>query len=275
MRRLKSVMTPAAAATRPACLVAVAASLTMMAAAGGAAAAVASYRTVEMRPVETGEARPQARQMLNGAPMPEGLPIWALNPERVEVRTPPAENGEIDLILPFTGTTPVSVNGRRLPEGFPIRGINPEAVASVDIEGDHMLVRLKPEAEFRAQETDGLAVNDAEAAAHDADQAAVRAAVDAETRARYQQASAADFRTYCTSGDPGDDGFCAGVMIGHLLQAPDNGLCLPDGLAADAARSSEFVARGKVEVAQLAPRRDEGAREYAERALKAAYPCEA
>lgn len=268
MRRLKAVMRPTDPAGRPACLVAVVVGLTLMTAAGAAAAAVASHRAVEMRPVESDETRPQARQLLNGAPMPEGLPIWALNPERVEVRTPPAGNGEIDLIIPFTGTTPVSVDGRRLPAGFPVRGINPEAVASLEMAGDHMMVRLKSEPEFRAGRGDpGHAGDVAEATA--------RAAANAEAHARYERASAADYRAYCASGDPRDDGFCAGVMLRQLTQASASGLCVPDGLADDPAQSSEFVARGKAEVARTAPRPGEGVSEYTARALKAAYPCEA
>ena len=196
------------------------------------------------------------------------MPIWALNPERVEVRTPPAGDGEVDLIMPFTGTTPVSVDGRRLPAGFPVRGINPEAVASLEMAGDHMMVRLKSEPEFRAgQGGPGQAGDVAEATA--------RAAANAETRARYERASAADYRTYCASGSPGDDGFCAGVMLGQLMQASVNGLCVPEELAADPARSTEFVARGKLEVARMAPRPGESAVAFAGRALRAAYPCDA
>lgn len=94
-----------------------------------------------------------------------------------------------------------------------------------------------------------------------------------ETRDRFRNTSAADYRAYCASVDAAEEGFCAGVIFGHLFQAPGNGLCVPEAGGDEQARLTGIVARGKAEVARLAPRRDEGAYEYSERALKAAYPC--
>lgn len=274
MRRLKAVMTPAAPAGGRIRLVVVAASLALMAAAGGATAAIAAHREVETRfaaaRTETQQPSARARELLNGTPMPEGLPIWALNPRRVEIRTPPTGNGELNLVLPFTGTTPVSVNGRRMPAGFPITAINPEAVAEMDMVGEHMMVRLKSEIEFRGGRTEV-------SQAADAEEAAARGAADAEERDRFRRASAADYKRYCASGEPGEAGFCAGVMFGHLARAADLGLCVPDDLrlgANDTGRLGAFVDRGKAEVARLTPRGDEGASEYAARALRQAYPCD-
>jgi beta-lactamase regulating signal transducer with metallopeptidase domain len=99
---------------------------------------------------------------------------------------------------------------------------------------------------------------------------AAGAALPPGTLARFQRASAADYRTYCASSEPGEAGFCAGVMFSHLNGAPGNGLCVPED---ERARPTGFIARGKAEVARLTPRRDEGAYEYSGRALKAAYPC--
>jgi len=101
------------------------------------------------------------------------------------------------------------------------------------------------------------------------------AALPQEASARFQGASAADYRTYCASAEAAEEGFCAGVMFSHLVRAPENGLCVPEADGDERARLTGIVARGKAEIARLAPRRDEGAYEYSERALKAAYPCQA
>lgn len=109
-----------------------------------------------------------------------------------------------------------------------------------------------------------------------ASRAAVQAALAAlppETRDRFRNTSAADYRAYCASTDAAEEGFCAGVMFSHLAGAPGNGLCVPEDRGDERARLTDIVARGKAEIARLAPRRDEGAYEYSERALKAAYPC--
>lgn len=105
-------------------------------------AAVETTETPRVVPIDA------ARFLLNGRPLPAGLPAWALAPERIDIRT--TEDGGVDFILPFSGSTPVSVNGRRMPEGFPVRGIAPEAVARVDIDGDHVRYVLRSEAETRA-----------------------------------------------------------------------------------------------------------------------------
>ena len=114
----------------------------------------------------------------------------------------------------------------------------------------------------------------ADEAARQATRAAL-AALPPEAADRYRGVSAAGYQTFCQSADDADKGFCAGVMFAHLAAAPGNGLCLPSSFRNDDAGLATFVARGKAEVARLAPRRDEGAPEYAERALKQAYPCRA
>lgn len=116
------------------------------------------------------------------------------------------------------------------------------------------------------------AADGAGAAARAAAQAAL-AALPPETRGRFQNASAADYRAYCASADAAEEGFCAGVMFSHLGRAPGNGLCMPESSRGEQAQLTHFIARGKAEIARLAPRRDEGVYEYSERALKTAYPC--
>ena len=113
-----------------------------------------------------------------------------------------------------------------------------------------------------------------EAAARRAAQTAAQG-LPPEVRARFQRASASDYRTYCASADPLEEGFCAGVLFSHLSGMPGNGLCVPEASGGERARLEGFVARGKAEIARLTPRRDEGAYEYSERALKAAYACPA
>lgn len=276
MHRLKAVLNPAAPAGRRTRLIAAVAGLTLLGVTGVTTAALAGQREAEVRIVAAAPQEQRAidmsdgRQLLNGQPLPDGLPVWALNPERVDIRTSDGGGGVVDFILPFTGTTPVSVDGRRLPEGFPVRGINPEAVARVDMQDEHLMLTLKPEAEVRGRRTGDAPEADAAAAA-------ARASGRRDADAKFRRASATDYQRYCASGEPDEDGFCMGVMFGHLGRAPDNGLCVPEGLSpgADTTRIDSFLARGKAQVARLSPRRDEGAYEYSERALKTAYPCPA
>lgn len=275
MRRLKAVTSPAAPAGRRTCLIAGAAGLALLSTIGGATGALALHREPEVRLIAT--AKPQEprrvdasghRQLLNGQPLPAGLPVWALNPERVDIQTTGDGSGSVNFVLPFTGTTPISVNGRRLPEGFPVRGINPEAVARVDMEGDHLMLTLKPQEEVRGRRTGESPAADVTAARERADNRAA-------TERRFQRSSAADYKRYCASGAPDEEGFCVGVMFAHLGRAPDNGVCVPDGLSlgGDDAMIDAYLVRARVQVARLTPRNDEGAYEFSQRALHAAYPC--
>lgn len=99
-----------------------------------------------------------------------------------------------------------------------------------------------------------------------------------EQEARYRNTSARQYQTICTSADPADVGFCSGVMFGILGRAPQNGFCAPATVTRPdrtGAYLSAFVDRGKREIAGMRPNADEGAYDFAERALKQAYPCEA
>lgn len=270
MHRLKAVLNPAAPATRRARIGAILTGVTGLALVGAGSAALAAQREpVIQEAVQysvTARFEPDARELLNGAAMPEGLPVWALSPRQVVI-TPVSEGtNEVNYILPFTGRAPISVDGHRMPDGFPVGGINPDAVANLEMEGDHMMVTLKPEAEVRGHRYGADAAEDVAAAR-------VRASNRAQTEAKFQRVSAADYRRYCASGDADESGFCAGVMFSQI---DNTAVCAPSELSGPGDTGpalNAYVTRGKQEVARLAPRRDEGAYEYAMRAMQAAYPC--
>lgn len=235
----------------------------------GPASAAAALLDEQSRTVDLG---PDTRTLLNGAPLPEGLPMWAVAAERVDIRTSGEGARELNLILGFTGTVPVSVDGRRMPAGFPVSGVSPEAVARMETAGDHVMYTLKPEAEVRRER---MSTSRERAAARMATDTAQNA-LSPEQQARYRGTSARQYQAICTSTDPADVGFCSGVMFGVLVQAPQNGFCAPATVSAPGASGTElsiFVEIGKREVAAMRPNGDEGAYEFARRALKQAYPC--
>lgn len=216
---------------------------------------------------------PDTRTLLNGAPLPEGLPMWAVAAERVDIRTSEAGVREVDFILAFTGTGPVSVDGRRMPTGFPVSGVSPEAVARVETVGSHVMYTLKAEADVRRER---LTTSRERAAARLANQPS-QINLSPEQQARYRNTSARQYQAICTSADPADVGFCSGVMFGVLVQASQNGFCAPAMVAAPGASGTElgiFVEVGKREIAGMRPNAGERAYEFAQRALKQAYPCE-
>lgn len=304
MHRLKAVMNPAPAAGRGPRLTALGLAGLIFALCGAGSLAVAGEREVVLvvgalppisypetvtgpmegtdsaaatSPLEeqsrTVDLGPNARTLLNGAPLPEGLPMWAVAAERVDIRTSGEGARELNLILGFTGTVPVSVNGRRMPTGFPVSGVSPEAVARMETAGDHVMYTLKPEAEVRrARMTASRERSAARLATEEA-----RAALSPEQQARYSNPTGRDYQALCASDDPGDDGFCAGVMFAQLQ---GRGLCLPPELdrGAEAVRRAalgDLVARGKAEIARAAIRAGDGPADVARAALARAYPCQA
>lgn len=93
-------------------------------------------------------------------------------------------------------------------------------------------------------------------------------------QARYRGLSAQGYREVCASNDPGDDGFCAGVMF---AQMGSDGVCPPAGAAGGdtGAALAAYVERGRRVMTDLPPRADEGAYGYAGRAMARAFPCPA
>lgn len=104
---------------------------------------------------------------------------------------------------------------------------------------------------------------------------AARVSLPEDARRRFARPSAADYQRFCGSADAVDEAFCAGVLFASLSGDPKAGLCLPETPADDRAAVTAYLARAKAEIALLEPRRDEGAYEYSERALRRAYACEA
>jgi len=288
MHRLKAVLNPVPAAGRGARLVAYGLAGLIAAAGGAGSLAVAGEREAVIHMVAAPATAPilrdaqqrtvvlgaGTRTLLNGKPLPEGLPMWAISAERINVSTPPAGSGGVNFILPFTGTTPVSVNGHLMPEGFPASGVVGDAVERVDIVGDHVQYTLKPEADVRR------ARREVPAAPRDTSARAavepVQSTLTPEQQARYRNTTARQYQALCASADPGDEGFCSGVMFGVLVRASQNGLCPPATMTSPDRTGSDlgtFVDRGRREIAGIRPNANESAYQLAERALKQAYPC--
>ena len=205
--------------------------------------------------------------------------------EALRTRAGPRGMGDAVAALTFTGAgrtsamhrlkavmTPAAPAGRRARLIAAALGLAITFIAggaTVALAGQRAVeVRMIP-----ASQPDGPA--DESASASRAAVQAALAALPPETRDRFRNASAADYQAFCASADEADEGFCAGVIFSHLIRASGNGLCVPEDRGDEQARLTGIVARGKAEIARLAPRRDEGAYEYSERALKAAYPCSA
>ena len=293
MSRLKAVLNPAPAANRGSRLMALGLGGLIVALASAGSLAVAGEREAVIivgvappdmgpesaaarmeRPDSVAESErldeqsrtvdlgPDTRTLLNGAPLPEGLPMWAVAAERVDIRTGEAGEREVNLVLPLTGTVPVSVDGRRMPTGFPVSGVIPEAVARVETIGNHVMYTLKPEAEVRR---DRMTATRERAAAR-METESVRNALSPEQQARYRNTSARQYQAICTSADPADVGFCSGVMFGVLVQAPQNGFCAPATVAAPVLRGRGGGRRSRCErhgVERLRREREAGHRRNA------------
>ena len=298
MHRLRAVLNPAPAAGRGPRLIAVGLGGLIVALAGAGSLAVAGEREAAIRmlpaPVSehvpgraerpdaaaatarldeprTVDLGPDSRTLLNGAPLPDGLPMWAVAAERVDIGTNEAGAREVNLILAFTGTVPVSVDGRRMPTGFPVNGVSPEAVARVETAGDHVMYTLKPEADVRRERQNASRERSTARLATDA----ARTTLSPEQQARYRNPTGREYQALCASSDPGDGGFCAGVMF---AQIQGRGLCLPAELdrgdeVLRRAALGDLVARGKAEIARASVRPGDRAGDVARAALERAYPC--
>lgn len=97
----------------------------------------------------------------------------------------------------------------------------------------------------------------------------------AAARPRYQGVSAAQFQAFCGGTDESDLAFCTGMLAGVSFARPPGGrrVCAPQ--EPGSALRDAIVDRALPVVASLSPRSDEGAPEYAVRAMRQAFPCEA
>lgn len=97
----------------------------------------------------------------------------------------------------------------------------------------------------------------------------------AAARPRYQEVSAAQFQAFCGGTDENDLAFCTGTLAGVAFARPPGGrsVCAPQDPGS--ALHDAIVARALPVVASLSPRNDEGAPEYAGRAMRQAFPCDA
>lgn len=95
----------------------------------------------------------------------------------------------------------------------------------------------------------------------------------AEVNPKYRGVSAAGFQAFCGGADEVERAFCTGMLAGVALARPQEGrrVCAPD--EAGAPLFEAITARALPVVASLRPRNDEGAPEYAERAMRQAFPC--
>lgn len=275
MQRLRAVLSPAPAAGRGPRLMAVGLAGLIAALTGAGSLAVAGEReaVIRMAPVaataqggeapHTVELGAGSSALLNGEPLPEGLPLWAVAAERIDVRTPPAGSGQVNLVLAFTGSTPVSVNGHRMPEGFPASGINGDAVARVDVVGDHVLYTLKPEAEVRLARAGAAAARRQTAPSPDSD-----------FEGRLSNASAADYQLFCAAAEGTMDRMACSMLLwdaaGAEQSAAAPAFCAPNRTDADLTIVAE---RGRA-VALAGPAGRGSAQDAARRALIGAFPCD-
>lgn len=85
-------------------------------------------------------------------------------------------------------------------------------------------------------------------------------------QAKYDRADAVDYQRFCASEDPGEYGFCAGMIFGAIGKAA----CLPDGMdiVATPDRVIPIIAAAR-------PARGEPMKAFVIEAVKTAFPCPA
>lgn len=103
----------------------------------------------------------------------------------------------------------------------------------------------------------------------------VRARAESEARrAAYDGATGADYQRMCASQDPGDDGFCAGILFGVSImeaRAASPAFCAPEHQ--DKPATSRFVSEAKAGVAQVRVSAGQSPQDVARAGLIQAYPC--
>ena len=157
------------------------------------------------------------------------------------------------VLLTATGVTTAALAGQREAE---VRIIMPEPVERIDPTGAGLNTAPKREGAAQPQRTPRPLPQD--------------------QQARYRGLSAQGYREVCASDDPLDGGFCAGVMFAQIDKA---GVCPSAEATATGADNgaalAAYVEGGRRVMRRLAPRIDEGAYGYAERAMVEAFPCDA
>lgn len=87
----------------------------------------------------------------------------------------------------------------------------------------------------------------------------------AQRRAKYARSDAVDYQRYCASDDPGEYGFCSGMIFGSIASA---GACLPAGL--DIVDAPDRVLPV---IAAAHPRAGESMKDFVRSAVRTAFPC--
>ena len=100
-------------------------------------------------------------------------------------------------------------------------------------------------------------------------------AESAARRAAYEAATGADYQRMCASRDPGEDGFCAGILFAaHISESrsASPAFCAPEYESREA--TGRFVAGAKAGVAQVRVSAGQSPSEVARAGLIQAYPCD-
>lgn len=98
---------------------------------------------------------------------------------------------------------------------------------------------------------------------------------EASINPKYRRVSAAQFQSYCAGPESTDGAFCKGMLAGIAMGQPadQRTICAP--IDTGRALFDAIDARALPVIAATPPRNDEGAAEYAERTMTAAFPCRA
>ncbi len=121
------------------------------------------------------------------------------------------------------------------------------------------------------------AQDDASSTAQSAARTAARAALSTlslEQQARFRNPTPVEYREICATGDPGDEGFCSGVLFANLPYrgVPATDFCPP--IMPDGEFDIEAVATmGRQNVVALPVQAGETINGVAKAALKSAFPC--
>ncbi|RZJ94221.1 MAG: hypothetical protein EON88_12985 [Brevundimonas sp.] len=259
MHRLKAVLSPAAPANRRARMAALMTGGALLAAVAAGTVAVAAQREPVLRMSETREEAAN-RVMINGETVAldfSALPPFGLQAESITRSAPGVRPAWTDFrTTPAPDAPPLSIEGVKLPAGVTTDIVVATDISRIERSSAGLNIVLKRDgAQQQPPEPRPLTP---------------------ERQARYRGLSAQGYREVCGSSDPGDNGFCAGVMFAQMGKA---GVCAPSEMTENKANNgpalATYVEQGRQAMRRLEPRADEGAHGYAERAMQQAYPCQA